>query len=101
MWPVLKRPENQLVDVDELNYLAKWLGAIGHVRIDFGNSGNEFWHTWWPRGSEELNTSPFKEDLQQVMNRLREDVLKNRSAMERFCYEHGGKISGGWTQNYG
>ena len=21
--------------------------------------------------------------------------------MERFCYEHGGKISGGWTQNYG
>lgn len=22
-------------------------------------------------------------------------------AMERFCYEHGGKISGGWTQNYG
>ncbi len=28
-------------------------------------------------------------------------VLKNRFAMERFCYEHGGKISGGWTQNYG
>mgnify|MGYP007043290368 FL=1 len=21
--------------------------------------------------------------------------------MERFCYEHGRKISGGWTQNYG
>ena len=21
--------------------------------------------------------------------------------MERFCYDHGGKISGGWTQNYG
>ena len=20
--------------------------------------------------------------------------------MERFCYEHGGKINGGWTQNY-
>ena len=35
------------------------------------------------------------------MDTLRESVLKNRFAMERFCYEHGGKISGGWTQNYG
>ena len=32
---------------------------------------------------------------------LRESVLKNRLAMERFCYARGGKISGGWTQNYG
>ena len=28
MWPVLKRPENQLVDVDELNYLAKRLESF-------------------------------------------------------------------------
>ena len=77
------------------------LGAIGHVRMDFGRSGNEFWHTWWPRGPEELNSPAFKEELQQVVDKLREDVLKNRFAMERFCYEHGGKINGGWTQNYG
>ena len=32
---------------------------------------------------------------------LRESVLKSRFAMERFCYTRGGKISGGWTQNYG
>ncbi len=31
---------------------------------------------------------------------LRESVLKSRFAMERFCYEHGGKIAGGWVQNY-
>ena len=24
------------------------LGTIGHVRIDFGRNGGEFWHTWWP-----------------------------------------------------
>ena len=23
----------------------KRLGAVGHVRMDFGRSGNEFWHT--------------------------------------------------------
>lgn len=77
------------------------LGTIGHVRMDFGKSGNEFWHTWHPRGAEELNSPAFKAELQQVVDKLREDVLKNRFAMERFCYEHGGKINGGWTQNYG
>ena len=34
----------------------KRLGTVGHVRMDFGRSGNEFWHTWWPRGPEELNS---------------------------------------------
>ena len=28
----------------------KRLGTVGHVRMDFGRSGNEFWHTWWTRG---------------------------------------------------
>ena len=79
----------------------KRLGAIGHVRMDFGKSGNEFWQTWHPRGAEELNSPVFKEKLQQVVDRLRKDVLKSRFAMERFCYEHGGKISGGYVQNYG
>ena len=79
----------------------KRLGTVGHVRMDFGRSGNEFWHTWWPRGPEELNSPTFKAELQQVVDTLREDVLKSRFAMERFCYEHGGKIAGGWVQNYG
>ena len=79
----------------------KRLGAVGCVRMDFGRSGNEFWHTWWPRGPEELNSPAFKAELQEVVDTLRESVLKSRFAMERFCYEHGGKISGGWTQNYG
>lgn len=79
----------------------KRLGTVGHVRMDFGRSGNEFWHTWWPRGPEELNSPVFKAELQEVVDTLRESVLKNHFAMERFCYEHGGKISGGWTQNYG
>ena len=38
----------------------KRLGTVGHVRMDFGRSGNEFWHTWWPRGPEELNSPVFK-----------------------------------------
>ena len=75
------------------------LGAIGHVRMDFGRSGNEFWHTWWLRGPEELNSPTFKEELQQVVDKLREDVLKSRFAMERFCYEHGGTSRVGRMRN--
>ena len=50
---------------------------------------------------QELNSPAFKLELQEVVDTLRESMLKSRFAMERFCYEHGGKISGGWTQNYG
>jgi hypothetical protein len=32
------------------------LGSIGHVRIDFGRGGDEFWHIWHPRGDESLNS---------------------------------------------
>ena len=39
--------------------------------------------------------------MKEVVDTLRESVLKSRFAMERFCYARGGKISGGWTQNYG
>ena len=77
------------------------LGCIGHIRMDFGRNGNEFWHTWWPRGPEEWNRSAFKAELQEVVDELRQSLLKNRTAMERFCYGHGGKINGGYVQNYG
>ena len=76
-------------------------GTIGHIRMDFGRSGNEFWHTWWPRGPEELNGPVFKAELQEVVDTMRENVLKSRFSMERFCYEHGGKIDGSYVQNYG
>ena len=63
--------------------------------------GNTYKSTWWPRGPEELNSPAFKAELQQIVGKLREDVLKSRFAMERFCYDHGGKIDGGYVQNYG
>ena len=78
------------------------LGTIGHVRIDFGYEGKEFWHTWWPRGPEELNTQEFKEDLNKVVNDLRQGILKDLSSMRRRCYGSEGAIEGGsCCQNYG
>lgn len=77
------------------------MGAIGHVRIDFGMDGDEFWHTWHPRGEESLNSVAFRTELGQVVDWLRGSVLKDLRSMGRFCHEQGGEIPGGWRQNYG
>lgn len=78
------------------------LGAIGHVRIDFGHGGKEFWHTWHPRGTKELNSPEFKADLDEVVGQLRENVLQDLPTMRSYCHQHGGEIEGGiCTQNYG
>lgn len=70
--------------------------------MDFGRSGDEFWHTWHPRGDEELNSPAFKAELTEVMNELRDfGPLGSLNAMYRYCGEHDGKIEGGWRQNYG
>lgn len=77
------------------------MGAIGHVRIDFGMDGDEFWHTWHPCGEESLNSVAFRTELGQVVDWLRGSVLKDLRSMGRFCHEQGGEIPGGWRQNYG
>lgn len=76
------------------------LGCIGHVRMDFGHRGQEFWHTWWPRGPEELNSPEFKAELQEVVDELRTSVLKDLAGMTKYCWGHGGEV-GGWPANYG
>ncbi|NLU23492.1 MAG: hypothetical protein GXW99_01990 [Clostridiales bacterium] len=77
------------------------LGCIGHVRMDFGHGGKEFWHTWHPRGDESLNSPEFKQELGEVVDALRKTVLKDFSALSSYCYNHGGEIRGGGRQNYG
>lgn len=57
-------------------------GTVGHVRMDFGHGGKEFWHTWWPHNQDQFNTPEFKETLQTVVDALRRDgPLKDLSAI--------------------
>lgn len=77
------------------------LGCIGHVRIDFGSSGGRFYSTWHPRGPQELNTPEFRAEIEDVVNELRTGVLRDLNSMTSYCGSHGGRIEGGWQQNYG
>ena len=77
------------------------LGRIGHLKMDFGRSGKEFWRIWWPSDVEERNHPAFQTELEEVVKTFRKNVLQDRLAMERFCRRYDGKISGGRTQSYG
>ena len=76
-------------------------GCAGHFRMDFGRNGNEFWHTWFDHCAE-LNTQPFKDDLKNVIDTLREGFLRSLSSISSYCYNHPrAKLAGGRENNYG
>ena len=70
------------------------LGTVGHVRLDFGHGGKEFWHTWWPHNGDQFNTAEFKAELQAMVDALRAaGPLKNLKTMDAYCRQHGGSIT--------
>ena len=76
-------------------------GCIGHLRADMDSNGEGFFSTWDDHRGY-LKTDQFKEEFDQVINRLRFGVsdenggrkeddacfLKNRSALAQYCQRH-------------
>ena len=62
--------------------------CIGHLRGDFGKSGDEFWHSWFPHAADARNVEPFKAELKAVVDSLRKNLLKNRVFMQKYLREH-------------
>lgn len=79
-------------------------GLIGYLRADMGTNGNEFFSTW-NEYSEKLKTQGFIKEFDYVINSLREDFLKDRAALAKYCNEHPessyGKDSLGNVREYG
>ncbi len=46
-------------------------GCIGYLRADFGGNGKEFWTTWNDH-CKDLKTQAFKDELNEVIDHLRE-----------------------------
>ena len=78
------------------------LGTVGHLRVDFGQGGQEFWATWWEHNHDRLTTLEFKADLKRVVDELRRSgPLKDLKTMRSYCGSHGGTIEdGGTTYGY-
>lgn len=62
------------------------VAKIGHMRLDFG-SGRQFYGTWFGNNSE-LNDDEFKAEFNEMTKLLRNDLLKDRSAMGKYIREH-------------
>ena len=92
-------PLRLLSTSNPLRWASMWF--LFPVRIGFGRDGDEFLHTWCPRGPEELVTPAFKEELGKVVDDLRQGVLKDFSTMLRLCHIDGGEIGGTAARNYG
>lgn len=75
-------------------------GCIGHLRGDFGRSGEEFWVSWFTRSSP-LQTPAFEAELGKVVQAIgKQGVLKSRKQMLRFCNKHPeALIPGGWSKD--
>lgn len=80
-------------------------GSIGYLRGDFGSSGKQFYTTWFDRVAA-WKTQPFKDELDLVINTLRDDpayhgILTGRSEMVSYCATQPDSVmEGNYTTEY-
>lgn len=95
MRPASKHESNMFYARSNTEYESE--GYIGYLRMDFGSSGKEFWHTWHPF-NDALNTERFKQDFYPMMDLLREGPLQSMSEMCKYVDRNGGRLEGGDNQ---
>ena len=64
-------------------------GCIGHLRVDMGNTGTQFFSSWDDHQAD-LKTADFKAEFDTVINALRNDgeyggILASRTALASYC----------------
>lgn len=98
--------EEQKYAYSQSQQLAMQCGSIGHLRGDFGKTGDSF-YTMWENHNTPYKTDEFKKEFDEVINALRfdeqyEGLMKNRSAMSQYCYEWEDSIfQGNYCAEYG
>lgn len=68
--------------------ISRQTGFVGYLRGDFGQSGKQFWTTWFG-DREDWNTPEFKHDLQRTIDRLRYETkqLAGRDQLSALCLD--------------
>ena len=62
--------------------------CIGHIRGDFGKSGDEYWTTFWEHEGINAAGEGCKEELTALVNALHKNLLKSRKAMRKYIQRH-------------
>ena len=86
----------QIMKLEERNYtysqsmqISMQTGLIGHLRADMDSNGKGFFSSW-DDFRKDLKTQEFKDELDAVINELREDgnFLQNRTMLSKYCYSN-------------
>ena len=62
--------------------------CVGHIRGDFGKSGDEYWATFWEHGGINAVGDCCKDELTALVNMLRKNQFKSRKAMRKYIQQH-------------
>lgn len=67
-------------------------GCIGHLRVDMGNTGTQFFSSWDDHQAD-LKTAAFKTEFDQFINAMRNDpehgeILRSRATLASYCLRH-------------
>ena len=98
-------PAERKYAYNQSQQLACQTSCIGHLRADFGSSGNEFYSSWYDH-LPSLNDAGFKADIGQVINALRQDsaygdILASRGKLASYCQKHPESSYGLDSREYG
>lgn len=61
--------------------------CVGHIRGDFGKSGDEYWATFWEHEGINAAGEGYKEELTALVITLRKNLLKSRKAMRKYIQQ--------------
>ena len=83
------KPEEQAYTYSQSQQISMQTGCIGHLRADMDSGGEGFFSSW-NDFRKDLKTQEFQDELDTVINELREDgnLLCNRTALSKYCYSH-------------
>lgn len=62
--------------------------CVGHVRGDFGRSGNDYYASFWPHQGASQADETFYTELTALIVSLRKSLLKDRPSMRRYIQRH-------------
>lgn len=80
-------PAERMYTYAQSQQISMQTGFIGYLRADLGSTGKEFFSTW-NDFRKDLKTDGFKAEFDEVINTLRDDILKEHTALLKYCNTH-------------
>lgn len=79
-------PEERAYTYSQSSQIESQCGCIGHLRADFGE-GTAFFSSWTDHRAD-LKTDEFREEINRVIDFMRDSIFHTRDTLRKYCYSH-------------